>query len=265
MEGQTYLFADIGNTAMDLALFSPKTGKKESLKIDATGKTEIALSLRSLLTRYPDLHAYVSSVNKPGLDRFLSELEWDSVPFDILDQKKREEYAKKEGYDFPNIGILGADLFCETIARDPKDGLIILDLGTATKITVLTSQKVFLGGMIMPGIPSFPFMLFKDTDLLGRNPLLENPKVIAYSTRECISSGAINGTAAALAGMVKKIKEEQDMPSCRIVLTGGNAPFVKDVLPSFGLSGFEKDKFIVNEGLAKAFGYPDYLLLKEEF
>ena len=49
---------------------------------------------------------------------------------------------------------LGADLACTAVGAAEKYPLpaIIIDLGTATKITVVTEDRSFIGGAILPGV-----------------------------------------------------------------------------------------------------------------
>ena len=65
-----------------------------------------------------------------------------------------------------NPAQLGSDLVVDAVAgiNEYKTPLIIVDMGTATTLSVIDSNKDYIGGMIMPGImvsfihvPRFPY------------------------------------------------------------------------------------------------------------
>jgi len=255
------LYVDIGNTAVDFVLVDGHA--ISSRKVDVNGGHEIELAVRSLKEGHSKVQAFLSSVNKTGTEHVLKSLEWNHLSYEVLSLERMSSYAKEAGYDFPNLSFLGQDLFCDVVSRPSSSGLIVLDLGTATKILACDPKGRFLGGFIMPGIPSFPVMLYQDTDLLGKNPLLLKPRDLAYETQECVSSGALNGTASALSGMVAKIRKEYALPQAKALLTGGNASYVEPLLPGFGLSGVEGDRNLVQEGLARIFRTGDADRLSE--
>ena len=58
---------------------------------------------------------------------------------------------------------------------------------------------------------------------------LEKPdKVIGNDTTTCIQSGIVYGTVCMIEGMLNKIKSQ--IGNCKVLLTGGNASYIKDVL-----------------------------------
>ncbi|MBS7383916.1 MAG: hypothetical protein KIG79_01565, partial [Bacilli bacterium] len=66
--------------------------------------------------------------------------------------------------------------------------------------------------------------------------LLTHPPLLSLKTEECISSGVIHGTIELLSGTVAQIKERYQNPDCEVILTGGNAKLILEVLrekPSF--------------------------------
>ena len=105
--------------------------------------------------------------------------------------------------------------------------VIIVDLGTANKILVLKGND-FMGGAIAPGFKSSLYSLFNDAEKLTSVPI-ETPKnVIGNSTITCIQSGIVYGTVCMIEGMLNKIKSQ--IGNCKVLLTGGNASYIKDVL-----------------------------------
>jgi type III pantothenate kinase len=125
---------------------------------------------------------------------------------------------------------LGADLLLAAVAaRDSYSGnVIIVDLGTATKLIVVNAKSEFLGGIIAPGIISSLNSLVSSTAKLNLPKLAAPKNVIGRDTASCIQSGSVFGTAAMIDGLVKRIKDE--IGEATVILTGGLSELIKDSL-----------------------------------
>ena len=102
---------------------------------------------------------------------------------------------------------------------------IVMDLGTATTITLIDEQCAFRGGAILPGIKLSYRALASGTSLLPDISITAPKKSIATNTVDCMRSGAVFGTAAILDGMFDRMEAELGHP-CTLVATGGLAPAV---------------------------------------
>lgn len=127
---------------------------------------------------------------------------------------------------------LGSDLLCDAVGAVSKIGcpVIIVDLGTATKIIVVNDKNEYLGGAIAPGMNGSLQSLIAGAAKLSDTALLKPKNVIGNDTTTCIQSGMIYGTASMIDGMVNKTKKELNLDNVKVVLTGGLAPMIKDVL-----------------------------------
>ncbi|NBX93571.1 MAG: type III pantothenate kinase [Proteobacteria bacterium] len=99
---------------------------------------------------------------------------------------------------------------------------IVVDLGTATTFDVITRDKVYQGGIILPGVRMGAESLSKRTSLL---PLIDVkfPKwAIGKSTITCIQSGVLFGYCDAIDGLLDRLEKEVGEP-CQTALTGGLA------------------------------------------
>lgn len=249
-EPNFYLFADIGNSTIDFLSFDEE--KRETKKID-THNRESILSYLSEFNNKKNLSITISSVNSDGLNAimdFLSSYQGEKRIF-LLSPESRKSYAESNHLKVDNVSFLGSDLFCDIIAEENKNGQIIIDLGTASKILYLSKDNVFYGCSIFPGLSSFPRTLNRTTDLLERVNLRSTPKLVSLETKECISSGAINGGASLIAGMVNARKREYGCKDADVYLTGGNAYLVKDNLSRFELTGFTYDPYHIRKGLRR--------------
>jgi len=103
--------------------------------------------------------------------------------------------------------------------------VIIVDLGTATKMCVLNSNGSFIGGAILPGVSLSMNALASGTSQLPRVPIEAPAKCISANTVDCIKSGVVFGAASAIDGMTERF-EAQLGQQAKIIATGGLADAV---------------------------------------
>ena len=128
-----------------------------------------------------------------------------------------------------NPSSVGTDLIVGAVAginRYPVP-LILIDMGTATTICVVSENKQYIGGMILPGIGVSMNSLTSRTAQLPRISLDPPKRLIGKNTVECMQSGALYGNASCIDGMVDRIQEELGQEAT-IVATGGLA---KRIIP----------------------------------
>ena len=126
-----------------------------------------------------------------------------------------------------NPKTVGADLIVDAVAGISEYGapLVIVDMGTATTISVVDKDKNYVGGMIIPGIRVSMDSLVNRTSQLPRIGFDVPEKVVGTNTVDCMKSGIIYGNAAMLDGMVERIEDELGY-SVKVVATGGLAGVV---------------------------------------
>lgn len=108
-----------------------------------------------------------------------------------------------------NPAILGADLICGAVAAIKKYGTpcIVIDLGTATKISAIDENGAFLGCSIMPGVGISLDALSSGTAQLPQIGFKTVENVIGTNTVDSMTSGIVYGTASMLDGMITKYKK----------------------------------------------------------
>lgn len=123
-----------------------------------------------------------------------------------------------------NPAILGADLVCGAVSAINRYSLpcIIIDLGTATKFSVLDKDGNFLGVSIMPGVGISLEALCANTAQLPHIDFRESVKVIGKNSPDSMRSGIIYGTASMVDGMIERINKELG-EKATVVATGGIA------------------------------------------
>ena len=128
-----------------------------------------------------------------------------------------------------NPGQLGADLVADAVAglASYPVPLVVIDMGTATTISVVNSKKQYIGGMIMPGVGiSLDALTARASQLSGIS--IDAPRhIIGKNTIECMKSGVLYSNAAALDGIIDRIEEELGEKTT-VIATGGLA---KKIVP----------------------------------
>ena len=103
--------------------------------------------------------------------------------------------------------------------------LIVVDMGTATTVDVITKNNEYLGGAILPGASMSVHALSEGTAQLPSVEVVQPKNVCGSSTIEAIQSGVFYGQAGAVRELVSKMEES---------VFGGERAFV------IGTGGFSR-------------------------
>ena len=126
-----------------------------------------------------------------------------------------------------NPAQLGSDLVVDSVAgiHEYPLPLIIIDMGTATTLSVINQKKQYLGGIVMPGVGISHDSLIARMAQLPKIALEPPKQVIGKNTVDCMKSGLLIGTACSLDGLIDRIQTELG-ESCTVVATGGLATVI---------------------------------------
>ena len=126
-----------------------------------------------------------------------------------------------------NPATMGSDLVVGAAAALAMHAppLIIIDMGTATKITAVDEQSTVQGVSIMPGVFISLDALVNGTSLLKGIATNAPVRAIGKNTVESMQSGVVFGAASMLDGMVERFEAELG-PAKTLVATGGAAGIV---------------------------------------
>ena len=158
----------------------------------------------------------------------------------------------KTGLDIrlENPGQMGAGLVAADVAAlaEHKPPLIIIDMGTATTMTVLDPKGAHLGGCLCPGLKISLDALTAKTSLLPGIQLDSPDRAVGRSTADAMRSGIMFGNAAMLDGMIDRFQAETGW-DFTILATGGLA---KHIVP---LCRHEilYDRHLIIKGLVKLY------------
>ena len=153
-----------------------------------------------------DLHAALSAISNVGGITFV---------------KYHENLPVKINYEDPDI--LGTDRIANllySLHKYPKEDIIIIDAGTAITIDMLSSNKEFAGGFILPGVTTQLNSLHENTSEL---PLIEDETGTGSfppnSTHSAIVSGVCYGIGGGISSIIKKLRKK--FPDNKRILTCG--------------------------------------------
>lgn len=102
---------------------------------------------------------------------------------------------------------------------------IIIDMGTATTMSVVDSKKNYLGGLIMTGMRVATDALIQRTAQLPKIDFDLPDSIIGTNTIDCMKNGALYSNACALDGIIERIEEKLG-EKCTVIATGGLAEVV---------------------------------------
>jgi len=105
--------------------------------------------------------------------------------------------------------------------------LIVIDSGTAITFDVISKNKAYLGGLILPGMEISLKALKENTALLPRVKLTKPQTLIGRDTKNSILSGIVFGTADLCDGLAKRIKHSLRR-NALVIATGGNVRLIQE-------------------------------------
>ena len=142
---------------------------------------------------------------------------------------------------------LGSDVVVGCVAAMERYPLpmVVIDIGTATTISVVNKSRRYVGGMIFPGPRLLAQALSESTALLSEVRIEAPENFLGQSTDERIKSGIVYGSAALLEGALQRIEAViGEKPT--VVTTGGFASLVLQYCNINAIC----DEHLITEGLA---------------
>ncbi len=121
-----------------------------------------------------------------------------------------------------NPAQLGADLVVTAVAGIRRYSLpqIIIDMGTATTFSVISKKGEYLGGSILAGLNLSLNALSSGTAQLPAIDLSSPQRVCGTNTIDCMTSGAVYGSASMVDGMIERLSDELGETPV-VIATGG--------------------------------------------
>ncbi|MBR0392279.1 MAG: type III pantothenate kinase [Oscillospiraceae bacterium] len=222
---------DVGNTNVVLGILEDGKVLKTVRMRTESGATsaEHAIKISDLLhfmgVKPEDIEGSIISSVVPPATENIAEALWGLTGKKALVVGPGMKTGLNVRIDDP--GTLGADLVVGAVAAIAfyATPAIVIDMGTATTITVIDGRNSFRGGAILPGVKLSFSALVSGTSLLPDIYIEKPDRCIGTNTVDCMRSGAVLGTASMIDGMVDRMEEELD-EQCTLVATGGLASSV---------------------------------------
>lgn len=124
-----------------------------------------------------------------------------------------------------NPSKVGCDRIADAVSAVKEYGApaVIIDMGTATTVSVINQNCELTGGLILPGVRTSLNALISSTSQLPRIKLgAPSEKIVGTDTVSSIENGIVYGTAAQIDGLIGRLSEELGY-DFKVVATGGNA------------------------------------------
>lgn len=226
------LVLDVGNTNIVMGIYSGKELVKH-WRLTSRKRTadEVGFTLLGLLggsgVKKEEIDAAVYASVVPSLDEIFLEAVRDYLGIDCL--KVTSDVNLGIEIKMENPSEVGADRLLNAVAAKEKYGapLIIVDLGTAITLDVVSAEGAYLGGAIAPGMEVGMELLFSRTAKLPQISLVAPERYIGRSTTEAIQSGIIYGFVGMIDALAGGIFTELG-GACRVIATGGHAKILSD-------------------------------------
>ena len=254
------LAVDIGNTTIVLAILGGTTIKKN-------GSGNVITSLRiPTVYQYPEamIEGFISDLLSQGVvspTNIEKTVLCSVVP--ALDEQVVDAVQKLFNHKpivvshtlhlpitiaIDNPETIGADRIANAVAGyyQYQQAVIVVDIGTATTIDVVTDDGVFIGGLIIPGPKTAITGLVKHTAQLFDVPFEKPQNIVGKSTAEALQAGLFYSTVGGIDYSIEQIIKENKFTNCAVVATGGlstdmdkHSRYIQQVNPYLTLEGLQ--------------------------
>lgn len=229
---------DIGNNRMKLGLFAAGEGKSlpEPERTLHVGGDDSGLDrIRDWLA---DAFAaggtwWIGSVNRPSATRLVNWLRTHRTDEAVTLLAAGDLPLHVE---LPRPDMVGIDRLLDAVAanrlRQPDRPAVVVDVGSAITVDLVSADGVFCGGSILPGIAMAARALHTFTDLLPLIDMAElttPPPPLGTATVPAMRSGLFWGAVGAIRHLVELLSHEAGREA-EVFLTGGAGPVVAELL-----------------------------------
>jgi len=176
---------------------------------------------------------WIGSVNRPAATRLIGWLR-DNRPEDSIALLAAGDLPLEVA--IPRPDMVGIDRLLDALAanrlRGPGRPAVVVDVGTAITVDLVSPEGTFLGGSILPGIAMSAHAMHELTDMLpflDLSELASPPPAVGTSTVAAMQSGLFWGAVGAIRQLIGELTK--DLPGRPdVFLTGGAGPAVAKLL-----------------------------------
>ncbi|MCR4411901.1 MAG: type III pantothenate kinase [Thermoguttaceae bacterium] len=227
---------DIGNNRSKFGWFAGEVGDRLPVpeRTVALANGDELEGLAKWLGDAPaGLRWWIGSVNRPAATRLIEWLR-DHRPDDPITLLAAGDLPLRVA--LPRPDMVGIDRLLDAAAanrlREPGRPAVVVDVGTAITVDLVSADGAFQGGAILPGIAMSAQALHTFTDLL---PLIDvseldcPPPALGKDTVAAMQSGLFWGTLGAIRELVDRLAAGTSA-GAEVFLTGGAGSVVADLL-----------------------------------
>lgn len=223
------LLLDQGNTRVKWALVSSATAKFEyqnSLSETTFAATDFIDQLNTL----PKFsQAYLASVGNPQLKSELCNIMEAEFCIPCVElETQAQSYQLTNSYSVPQQ--LGIDRWLNMLAafKQYQTAVMVVSLGTATTIDIVSADGKHQGGFILPGISMMNASLKNET--ANKNIAVQLAGIsdlgLANNTQLATAKGVLLSQVAS----IEKIYQNNQAQSLQLILTGGHAQLLEPLI-----------------------------------
>jgi type III pantothenate kinase len=234
----SFVAVDIGNNRIKLGWFKPGGGNA----LPEPSRTLPLDGVRPQLDRIAGwlgddaaapAHWWIGSVNRPAMTRLVNWLRTDR-PGDAITLLAAGDLPLEIDVERPDM--VGIDRLLDAVGvnrlRDPERPAVVVDVGSAITVDLVSRDGAFLGGTILPGIAMSARALHEFTDLL---PLIDMadlsspPPALGKATVPAMRSGLFWGAVGSIRELIARLAVDAGGEP-QVFLSGGAGPVVASLL-----------------------------------
>lgn len=231
-----FILIDIGNSTVEVATANREaqiihTWRFKTMKEGTVSffRHELWNGMKKYRIAAADVEATIISSVVPEVNDDIQQAVND------LTGKPPHFFSINDAHGFIDIKVdspsqLGKDRLADAIGAISNYGApaIILDLGTATTVGLIDSNRTFIGGMIIPGVKTALTALCTRASQLPTISVEKPNNIIGRNTLECMQSGIVYGTVAMLDGLIDRLipSIQKEGEEVHIIATGGMAKYI---------------------------------------
>lgn len=218
------LIIDVGNTRSKLAVFF----QNQLLQKYSCNSGDTPDTLKQIYADYPEIDSCIlASVGI--LPKGILDLLAKRSTLVILDSETRVPF--NNGYGSPaTLGVDRIALASAAAANYPNKNTLVIDAGSCITYDFISEGNTYMGGAISPGVK----MRYKALNQYTANlPLLEPELPLiptGTDTASSMHSGVMQAVVFEMEGFISLYREKY--PDLTVILTGGDAHFLRDSLKS---------------------------------
>lgn len=219
------LCIDWGNSLVKAAIFNEDN---TIVTANQCSPEEAYGCFTQLISEYHPKGAIVCSVTKQSAE---AEQLLQSHVAHLLHLDNNCRLPIMNAYSSPET--LGPDRLAIAVAAQafyPNTNVLAVSAGTCITYNFVQKNRAFRGGAISPGLNMRLKAMHQFTDKLPEVNANGDTLLLGYDTETSMRSGAVNGMAAELDGMIAAFAAQYE--DFNAVLTGGDAPFFANKLKS---------------------------------